>query len=176
MRRAAPPASAATRRLYGPVRSMTAECGSDMAPSDMNAQSGEIGRDRARRQARGCWRVLAYTTGNPEIYSGFTGQRWRRRDEQMKSGQRPQAAPLPARRFERDSALGELERPPRLGLAVFLALDHAAVAGQEAAALEYAAQLRLEIRERLGEAVAHRAGLAGQSAARYPAYDVILAV
>src|SRR5258708_6674072 len=61
--------------------------------------------------------------------------------------------------------LRELERPPRLGLAVFLALHHAAVAGEEAAALKDAAQLRLEIRQCLGEAMAHRAGLAGQSAA-----------
>src|SRR6267378_6447362 len=74
------------------------------------------------------------------------------------------------------SPLRELERPPRLGLAVLLALDHAAVAGQEAAALEDAAQLRLEIRQCLGEAVAHRAGLTGQSAARHPADDVVLAV
>src|SRR5882672_10605945 len=52
------------------------------------------------------------------------------------------------RRSGRPSPLRELERPPRLGLAVLLALDHAAVAGQEAAALEDAAQLRLEIRQR----------------------------
>src|SRR5882672_6813832 len=69
------------------------------------------------------------------------------------------------------SALRELERAPRLGLAVFLALDHAAVAGEEAAVLEHAAQLGLEVGQRLGEAVAHRAGLAGQSTARYPAND-----
>src|SRR6266436_1786658 len=74
------------------------------------------------------------------------------------------------------SPLRELERPPRLGLAVLLALDHAAVAGQEAAALEDAAQLRFEIRQRLGKAVAYRAGLTGQSAARHPADDVVLAV
>src|SRR5262249_24345556 len=74
------------------------------------------------------------------------------------------------------STLGELERPPRLGLAIFLALDHPAVAAREAAALEHAAQLGLEIRERLGNAVAHRASLAGQPAARYPADDIVLAV
>src|SRR5438874_11696797 len=43
------------------------------------------------------------------------------------------------------SAFRELERTPRLGPAVFLALDHAAVARQEAAALERATQVRLEI-------------------------------
>src|ERR1043165_1405395 len=57
------------------------------------------------------------------------------------------------------SALGELERAPRLRLAVLLALDHAAVACQEAAALERAAQIRLEIGQRLGNAVTHCAGL-----------------
>src|SRR5947209_6080184 len=85
-------------------------------------------------------------------------------------------APLPAHKLEERSALGELERTACLGLAVFLALDHAAVAGEEAAVLEHAAQLGLEIRERLGQAVAHRAGLAGQAAARHPADHVVLAV
>ena len=51
-----------------------------------------------------------------------------------------------------------------------------AVAGEEAAALEDAAQFRLEIGERLGEAVAHRAGLSGQAAARNPADHVVLAI
>src|SRR3954469_12329115 len=56
------------------------------------------------------------------------------------------------------SALRELEGPAGLGLAVLLALDHARVAGQEATLLEHAAQLRLEIRQSLGDAVTHRAG------------------
>src|ERR1700744_2531077 len=45
-------------------------------------------------------------------------------------------------------ALRELERPARLGAAVLLALDHTRVAGQEAALLEDAAQVRLEIGQR----------------------------
>src|SRR5260370_28924552 len=42
--------------------------------------------------------------------------------------------------------------------------------------LEHAAQLRLEIGERLGQAVPQGAGLARQPAAGHPADDVILAV
>src|SRR5205807_9895995 len=72
------------------------------------------------------------------------------------------------------SALGELERAPRLGLAVLLPLDHARVTRQEPAALERAAQVRLETGERLGDAVAHRAGLPGQSTAGNAADHVIL--
>src|SRR5215472_3330995 len=56
--------------------------------------------------------------------------------------------------------LRELEAAAGFGLAVFLALDHAGVAGEEAAALEHAAQLRLVAHQRLGKTVAHRAGLA----------------
>src|SRR6185312_5325786 len=73
-------------------------------------------------------------------------------------------------------ALRELERPTSLGPAVLLALDHAGVAGEEAAALERAAQLRLEIGQRLGDAVTDRAGLAGQAAAGDGADHVVLAV
>src|SRR5215468_8731668 len=73
-------------------------------------------------------------------------------------------------------ALGELERAAGLGLAVLLALDHARVAGEEATALEHRAQVRLVVHQRLGNAVAHRAGLAGQAAARDRAHDVVLAV
>src|SRR6266849_361044 len=72
------------------------------------------------------------------------------------------------------SALGELEAAPRLGAAIFLALDHARVAGEEAALLERAAQVRLEIHQRLGQAVADRAGLARQTAAGDGAGDVVL--
>src|SRR5579875_1205309 len=68
-------------------------------------------------------------------------------------------------RVKRSLALRELEGTTGFGAAVLLALDHARVAGQEAAALERAAQFRLEIRERLGKAVAHRAGLTGEAAA-----------
>src|ERR1044071_5037841 len=76
---------------------------------------------------------------------------------------------------EAGSALRELERAPRLRLAVLLALDHAAVAGEEPAALERAAQIRLEVGQRLGDAVAHRAGLSRQPAARDRAHHIILA-
>src|SRR5207244_8727370 len=68
------------------------------------------------------------------------------------------------------------EAPPRLRLAVLLALDHARVAGEEPAALERAAQIGLKIHQRLGDAVAHRAGLAREPAARDRADDVVLAV
>src|ERR1700726_3781863 len=72
--------------------------------------------------------------------------------------------------------LRELEASARFGLAVFLALDHARVAGDEAAALEHATQFRFVSDQRLGYAVAHRTGLAGQSAARHRADHVVLAL
>src|ERR1044072_5440952 len=71
-------------------------------------------------------------------------------------------------------ALRELERTTGLRLAVLLALDHAGVAGQEAALLEHGAQLRLEIGERLGDAVTNGTGLAGQTAAGDGADHVVL--
>src|SRR5258708_34644422 len=76
------------------------------------------------------------------------------------------------RRVERARAalaLRELEAAPRLRLAVFLALDDATVARQEAAGLEHRAQVRLVIGQRLADAVAHRAGLAGAAPAAPPA-------
>src|ERR1044071_5322371 len=76
---------------------------------------------------------------------------------------------------EAGSALRVLERAPRLRLAVLLALDHAAVRGGDPAALERAAQVRLEVGERLGDAVAHRAGLTRKPAARDRAGHVVLA-
>src|SRR3546814_2717681 len=72
------------------------------------------------------------------------------------------------------SALGELEAPARLGAAVLLALHHAGIAGQEAAALQHRAQARLVERQRLGDAVAHRARLTGEAAALHRADDVEL--
>src|SRR6185503_21360335 len=78
-------------------------------------------------------------------------------------------------RKKRGLALRELEGTASLGPAVLLALDHARVAGQEAAALERAAQFRLEVGQRLGKAVAHRAGLAGEATAGDGAHDVVLA-
>src|SRR5690606_22654269 len=86
----------------------------------------------------------------------------------------------PKRAFEksgkRGSALGELEGPAGLGAAVLLALHHAAVASEEAAALQDAAQLGLVMGERLGDAVAHGTGLAREPATGHGGDDVVLAV
>src|ERR1700704_2394494 len=73
---------------------------------------------------------------------------------------------------ERRSAFGELERTPRFGLAVFLALDHARIARQEAAMLEGPAQVGFIAHQGLGKTVAHRARLARQAAARHRAHDI----
>src|SRR4029450_524365 len=54
----------------------------------------------------------------------------------------------------------------RTGAAVLLALDHAAVAGQEAAGLHGAAQGGLELGQRLGAPLAPCAGLPRQAPAR----------
>src|SRR5581483_2042746 len=62
-------------------------------------------------------------------------------------------------------ALRELEAPAGLAAAVLLALDGAAVAGEEAFLLQRGPEIRFIVRERLGDAVAHRAGLAGEAAA-----------
>src|SRR4051812_42805471 len=82
---------------------------------------------------------------------------------------RPYAVPETAR----GSALRELEAATRLGAAVLLALDHAAVAGEEAALLEDSAKLRLEIGQSLRHAVAHRAGLTRKTAASHRDGDVV---
>src|SRR4051812_31169058 len=71
-------------------------------------------------------------------------------------------------------ALRELEAAARLRLAVLLSLDHGRVAGEEAAALEGAAQVGLEGHERLGNSVAHGTGLTGESATGDGAGDVVL--
>ena len=60
-------------------------------------------------------------------------------------------------------------------MAVLLALDDARVAGEEALFLQRGAQLRLVVRQRLGEAVAHRAGLAGEAAAGDGDGEIVLA-
>src|SRR5665213_2843709 len=60
-------------------------------------------------------------------------------------------------------ALRELERLARLGATVLLALDHARVAGEETALFQNAAQIRLEIGQRLRQAVAHRTRLPRQA-------------
>src|SRR3954468_4841784 len=72
-------------------------------------------------------------------------------------------------------ALRELERLARFRPAVLLALHGAGVAGQEAALLQDATQIRLEVRQSLRDAVTHRTGLARQTAAGDRADDVILA-
>src|SRR5579871_134236 len=71
-------------------------------------------------------------------------------------------------------ALGELERPAGLPLAVLLALDHARVARKEAAFLEHAAQLGLVVGEGARQAMAQRAGLTGEPTARYGRADIEL--
>ncbi len=70
--------------------------------------------------------------------------------------------------------LGELEASAGLGLAVLLALDGSAVAGQEAAGPQGAVQLRLVVQQRPADAVPHRAGLAGQPAALHRGDHVVL--
>src|SRR6185295_4792358 len=67
------------------------------------------------------------------------------------------------------------ERTAGLGLAVLLALDDAGIAGQEAALLQDAAQVRLEIGQGLGDAVAYRARLPRQTTAGDGADHIILA-
>src|ERR1700744_2207637 len=73
-------------------------------------------------------------------------------------------------------ALRELERFARLGAAVLLALDHARVAGETAALFQNAAQIRLEIGERLGDAVTHAPSLARQTATGHGADHIVLPV
>src|SRR5215470_20054691 len=72
--------------------------------------------------------------------------------------------------------LRELEAAARFGAAVFLALHHARIAREKAAALEHATQFRLVPHQCLGEAVAHGAGLTGQAATGHGAHDVVLSL
>src|SRR3546814_6701545 len=67
----------------------------------------------------------------------------------------------------------ELEAAAGLGLAVFLALDDAAVAGEEAGALDGGTQRRLVAGQRLADAVLDCAGLAGEASAADRRDDVI---
>src|SRR5437016_2306146 len=85
----------------------------------------------------------------------------------------PQDAPFDPPVRLPGSALGELEAASRLRLAVFLALDNAAVARQIAARLEHRAQARLVIGQGFADAVPDRAGLAGEAAAEHRADDVV---
>jgi hypothetical protein len=86
----------------------------------------------------------------------------------MKKGPRFPATPedsfdagFPAKKL----ALRELEAATRLGAAILLALDDPAVAGQEPGGLDRRAQHRLELGQRLGNAVLDRARLAREAAA-----------
>src|SRR5690348_8772860 len=73
------------------------------------------------------------------------------------------------------SALRELEAASGLGLAVFLALDHATVAREKALRLQRRTKPRLVIEQRLGDAMPHRAGLAREAAADHGAVHIELA-
>src|SRR6187551_804080 len=75
----------------------------------------------------------------------------------------------------RSLALRELEALAGLGAAVLLALDHAAVAGQEPGRLDRGAQQRLELAQRRADAVLDRTGLAREPAAGDGADHVVLA-
>src|SRR3954454_24503158 len=72
-------------------------------------------------------------------------------------------------------ALRELERLARFRTAVLLALHDTGVAGQEAALLGDAAQIRLEVGQSLRDAVTHGTRLARQTAAGDRADDIVLA-
>src|SRR5262245_29835024 len=71
-------------------------------------------------------------------------------------------------------ALRELEAAAGLGAAVFLALDHAAVAREKAALLEHRSQLRLEEGQRLRQAVTHCSRLPREATAGNGADNVEL--
>src|SRR5690606_13272908 len=73
-------------------------------------------------------------------------------------------------------ALRELEAAAGLGAAVLLALDHAAIAGEEAGGLHGAAQFRLELAQGLADAVLDRAGLTRKPAALDGGDGVVLAL
>src|SRR5436309_215967 len=83
---------------------------------------------------------------------------------------------MTAARRRETLAIRELRRLARLVQAGFLALDLAGVAREIALALERDTQLRVEIDERAGDAVPHRAGLAGEPAAVHAHAQVVLAV
>jgi hypothetical protein len=73
------------------------------------------------------------------------------------------------------ATLRELEAAARLALAVLLALDHAAVAGQEAGRLQRCAQPRIVKLQRLRDAVLDGTGLARKAAALDGRHHVELA-
>src|SRR5688500_1092483 len=98
----------------------------------------------------------------------------------MRGAQRKRAVPRGTTLFAsarpKGSALRELEAAAGLGAAVLLALDHTAVAGKEPGGFDREAQRRLELGERLADAVLDRAGLAREAAALDGGDDVVLAL
>src|ERR1019366_7283336 len=68
-------------------------------------------------------------------------------------------------KFPVRSTFRELETFARARLAVFLALFHARIAREEALGLQRPPQVRVELQQRPGDAVPHRAGLAVRPAA-----------
>src|SRR3546814_16164482 len=92
-----------------------------------------------------------------------------------KGGPLPDRPLFSTRRRKKPLTLRELEAAAGLRLAVFLALDRAAVAGQEAGRLDRAAQRGLEAGQRLRDAVQHRNRLARQAAALYGRDNVVAA-
>src|SRR5579883_954968 len=93
----------------------------------------------------------------------------------IRKGASPQGRPFSGKPILEGLALRELEATSRLGAAVFLALDDARVAGEEARLLQRRAQVRLVIGEGAADAVAHRTRLAGEAATGHSGDDVVLA-
>src|SRR5487761_1336079 len=73
-------------------------------------------------------------------------------------------------------ALRELRRLARLVQSGLLALDLAGIPREVALALERDPELRIQVDERAGNAVPHRAGLAGEAAAVDADAQVVLAL
>ena len=71
-------------------------------------------------------------------------------------------------------ALRELEGTTGFGASVLLALDRAAVAGEETTLLQKRSQIRLEGDHRARKTMAHGAGLTRKAAANHRAFDVEL--
>src|SRR5690242_9654591 len=101
------------------------------------------------------------TLGRPEFEIRFRSQpSFREKLDQLvsnhaaKRAQKLRPSGTRNRREPMRLALRELERLARFRLAVLLALHRARVAGEETTLLQDAAQVRLEICQRLGEAMA----------------------
>src|SRR5882757_449511 len=98
------------------------------------------------RQPR--WRIVCVQSQlftKNRVNSSATGTKKGRPRAPFEDRYEPHLRQIGSRRL----TLRELERLAGLGAAVLLALDHARVAGEEAALLEDAAQIRLEIGQRL---------------------------